>query len=88
MDRFQQKWMLREAGYPVLRLEEMYGYPEALSEVQLRGYQAPSGSTDVPRGDDNGGDTAREGDDNGGDAAREGYDNGGDTAREGNKRKK
>ena len=26
------KGTLREAGYPVLRFEEMYGYPEALSE--------------------------------------------------------
>ena len=66
------KGTLREAGYPVLRLEEMYGYPEALSEVQLRGHQAASSSADVPEGDHNSGDTVREGDDNGGDTAREG----------------
>ena len=66
------KGTLREAGYPVLRLEEMYGYPEALSEVQLRGHQAASGSADVPQGDHNSGDGLREGDHNGGDAVREG----------------
>ena len=46
---------LREFGYPVRRLEEMYGYPEALSEVQQRGHPVASGSADVPQGDNNGG---------------------------------
>ena len=30
--------VLQASGYPVLRLEEMYGYPEALSEVEVHGH--------------------------------------------------
>ncbi len=56
------KGTLREAGYPVLRLEEMYGYPEALSEVEVHGHQAAGSSGDGPReGDDTDGDTVRGG---------------------------
>ena len=44
--------VLQSSGYPVLRLEEMYGYPEALAEAEVHGHRGPLPGGEGPRGGD------------------------------------
>ncbi len=44
--------VLRDVGYPVLRFEEMMGYTDALSEVEVHGHRGDGDRGDGPRGAD------------------------------------